>query len=184
MWRATSTPRTLGPLDHDLLKDLESLTKRESERAAAVLEADERKTEIAGRGRRIAAAVVDGFVLAAVIGGLLAVTLRWTSLTLDRVLVLPMWPLAVFLVLVAYGYLLLFTVATGQTPGKMVAGIRVVDAGATGDRADPLRAGQACLRELVALPAVLVGGLGFLPALIGEARGLHDRVAATRVVRA
>jgi hypothetical protein len=26
-------------------------------------------------------------------------------------------------------------------------------------------------------------GLGFLPALFGDERGLHDRVAATRVVR-
>lgn len=183
MWRATSTPRTLGPLDHDLLKDLDALTKREGERAAAAREAEERRRTVAGTGRRLAAAVLDGLVLTSVLAGLLAVTLRWTALTLDDVLALPMWPLAAFLILVAYGYLLLFTAATGQTPGKMAAGIRVVDAGSAGDRSDPLKVGQACVRELIALPAILAFGLGFLPALVGDARGLHDRVAATRVVR-
>jgi uncharacterized RDD family membrane protein YckC len=78
---------------------------------------------------------------------------------------------------------LLFTAFAGQTPGKMLAGIRVVSAGTNGDSSEPLSAGQVCLRELAAVPAVLLLGLGFLPALIGSERGVHDRIASTRVVR-
>ena len=93
------------------------------------------------------------------------------------------WQTAAFLMLVASGYLLLFTAAAGQTPGKMLVGIRVVGAGTNGEGTEPLSPGQACLRELMAVPAVLMLGLGFLPALMGAERGLHDRIASTRVVR-
>jgi hypothetical protein len=40
------------------------------------------------------------------------------------------------------------------------------------------------LRALFTLPSVLVAGAGFLPALMGEERAVHDRLAHTRVVRA
>jgi uncharacterized RDD family membrane protein YckC len=73
-----------------------------------------------------------------------------------------------------------FTIG-GQTLGKMAAGIRVVpaDAGAT------LDLGHACLRTLMWLLLAVPAGLGFLTAVISQDhRGLHDRFAGTRVVRA
>jgi uncharacterized RDD family membrane protein YckC len=43
---------------------------------------------------------------------------------------------------------------------------------------------QAAYRSVLALPSVLALGAGFLPALVGDERALHDRLAHTRVVRA
>jgi len=34
------------------------------------------------------------------------------------------------------------------------------------------------------VPSVLALGVGFVPALVGDERALHDRLAHTRVVRA
>jgi uncharacterized RDD family membrane protein YckC len=78
------------------------------------------------------------------------------------------------------GYLVAFT-AGGQTLGKMAAGIRVVPAA---DDA-PLDLGRAFLRTLMWGVLAIPAGLGFLTALFSrDHRGLHDRFAGTRVVRA
>jgi uncharacterized RDD family membrane protein YckC len=78
------------------------------------------------------------------------------------------------------GYLVAFT-AGGQTLGKMAAGIRVV-----AEEADsPLDLGRAVLRTLLWFVLAIPAGLGFASALFNrEHRGLHDRFAGTRVVRA
>lgn len=174
--------RTIGPLDHDLLNGVERLEKNERRKARAAARAV-RLPDAAGAGRRLGAAVVDGLLLSGILVGLFALTLRWTALEWTDVATLATWQTAAFLMLVASGYLLLFTAAAGQTPGKMLVGIRVVGAGTNGEGTEPLSPGQACLRELMAVPAVLMLGLGFLPALMGAERGLHDRIASTRVVR-
>jgi uncharacterized RDD family membrane protein YckC len=57
--------------------------------------------------------------------------------------------------------------------------LRLVDASGR-----PLRPTQAVLRYLAAWPCVLIGGVGFLWALLDpEKRFLHDRIAGTRIVR-
>jgi len=62
----------------------------------------------------------------------------------------------------------------------MAAGIRVVTA-----EAEPLSVGRAALRTLMWALLALPAGLGFLTALFrSDRRGLHDRLAGTRVVRA
>ena len=97
---------------------------------------------------------------------------------------LPVLPTAGFLVLMGLGYLLMFTAAGGQTLGKMALGIRVVCDDQVMLVQRPVTIGQAVYRELLALPSVLALGAGFLPALVGDQRALHDRLAHTRVVRA
>ena len=90
------------------------------------------------------------------------------------------WPwLAAYLGLLAVFYASYFTGTTGQTPGKLVTGLRVV--GATGrPPAYPRAAGRA----LAGLVGVLAAGLGCLPmAFDPAARALHDRLFRTRVVR-
>ena len=78
------------------------------------------------------------------------------------------------------GYLVAFT-AGGQTLGKMAAGIRVVSPMPTGS----LDLGRAFLRTLMWVVLAVPAGLGFLTALFSrDHRGLHDRFAGTRVVRA
>ena len=78
------------------------------------------------------------------------------------------------------GYLVAFT-AGGQTLGKMAAGIRVVQS----DSDASLDLGRAFLRTLMWVVLAVPAGLGFLTALFSrDHRGLHDRFAGTRVVRA
>jgi uncharacterized RDD family membrane protein YckC len=94
--------------------------------------------------------------------------------------VLPKGPLLAFLIVQNGGYLAAFT-AGGQTLGKMVTGIRVVAA----EESESLDPGRAVLRTLLWLVLAVPAGLGFLTALASrDHRGLHDRVAGTRVVRA
>jgi len=94
--------------------------------------------------------------------------------------IVPKGPLLAFLIVQNGGYLIAFT-AGGQTLGKMAAGIRVV----TADEDEPLGVGRAALRTFVWMLLAIPAGLGFLTALFtADHRGLHDRLAGTRVVRA
>jgi uncharacterized RDD family membrane protein YckC len=72
-----------------------------------------------------------------------------------------------------------FTVG-GQTLGKMAAGIRVVPA----DSASTLDVGRAFVRTAAWLLLAIPAGLGLLTTVFSrDRRGLHDRLAGTRVVR-
>ncbi|MGE5837518.1 MAG: RDD family protein [Acidobacteriota bacterium] len=144
-------------------------------------------SEPAGPIGRTMAAGLDTAFLAAVGSAVLWITMRVCGLTMSDLPALPALvalPLFAFVLLIDLGYLLLFTAAGGQTLGKMAAGIRVV-ATSPGTGADErLDIQRAAFRSFVTLPSVLALGAGFLPALVGERRAVHDRIAQTRVVRA
>ena len=108
-------------------------------------------------------------------------TLQGAGLAWEEWSSLPLVPLAAFMLMIVVAYLFMFTVVSGQTAGKMAMKIRVVGEGGSPD--EPLSAGQALVRAIVTIPSVLLAGIGFLPALTGEQRAVHDRVAGTRVVR-
>jgi uncharacterized RDD family membrane protein YckC len=129
---------------------------------------------------RAAAAAIDLTILAAIDVVVVYLTLKICGLTTTDLAVLPKAPLIAFLLVQNVGYLAAFT-ASGQTLGKMAAGIRVVPA-----QSDvPIDLGRAVVRAIVWVALVFPAGLGFLTALFGrERRGLHDRCAGTRVVRA
>ena len=113
---------------------------------------------------------------------MLYLTLKVCGLQLSRIAVIPPVPFAAFLVLIAGGYLTLFTAAGGQTIGKMAAGIKVVSSDA-GQLRVPL--GHSVVRAAAYLVSAAPAGLGFLPALLGaDRRAIHDRLAETRVVKA
>ena len=76
----------------------------------------------------------------------------------------------------------MFTAAGGQTLGKMAFGIRIVDDAAADGRSISVK--QALYRAVLTVPSVLMLGAGFVPALVGDERAVHDRLAHTRVVRA
>jgi uncharacterized RDD family membrane protein YckC len=135
-----------------------------------------------GPVRRLEAAIIDGLFLGAINAALVWLTLQQCDLTLAQAASLPWLPFGAFLLLLNGGYLLMFTAANGQTVGKMAAHIRVV--GAADQAAERVSVRQAALRAVLTIPSVLVLGLGFVPALLGDGRALHDRVAHTRVVRA
>ena len=134
---------------------------------------------VAPRVRRITAASIDVLLLGAIDAGVVLLTLRLCSLTMSEWTVLPVLPLLGYLALLDGGYLVAFTVAGGQTIGKMACGIKVI--GADGDR---VHLGVAVWRAAAYLVSVLPCGVGFLAGLVDrERRTLHDRLAETRVVK-
>jgi uncharacterized RDD family membrane protein YckC len=144
-------------------------------------------SEPAGPIGRTIAAVLDTAFLAAVGSAVLWITMRVCGLTMSDLPALPALvalPLFAFVLLIDLGYLLLFTAAGGQTLGKMAAGIRVVATSPDTGAVERLDIQRAAFRSFVTLPSVLALGAGFLPALVGERRAVHDRIAQTRVVRA
>lgn len=129
-------------------------------------------------GSRLAAALIDYALLFVIDAVVIHFTLRLTSLTLADWHVIPATPLLIFLVGLKLAYLTAFTLAGGQTIGKMAMGIRVV-----AEDDSSLDVSQAVRRAVVEVVSLVAAGVPFLLALLDPARrGLHDRVAHTRVV--
>jgi uncharacterized RDD family membrane protein YckC len=140
----------------------------------------ERGAQDAAVGARFLAVMVDLPILALIDAVVVYFTMQLCYLTIEELGILPKGPLVAFLFVQNGGYLVAFT-AGGQTLGKMVAGIRVVQS----DSDASLDFGRAFLRTLMWVVLALPAGLGFLTALFSrDHRGLHDRFAGTRVVRA
>jgi uncharacterized RDD family membrane protein YckC len=140
----------------------------------------EANAETATLGERISAALIDLSILATIDAAVVYLTMQICGVSLAELAIVPKAPLVAFLLVQNGGYLVTFTVS-GQTLGKMAAGIKVVPDGADA----PLDVGRAvrrtCLWAILAVPA----GLGFVSAFFSrDHRGLHDRFAGTRVVRA
>ncbi len=91
----------------------------------------------------------------------------------------PAWPmLAAYLVFLALVYASYFTGTTGQTVGKILLGLRVVDSGGQAP-------GYTCatLRALLGSVGTLLAGAGLAMIFFDPARrALHDRLMRTRVV--
>jgi uncharacterized RDD family membrane protein YckC len=137
--------------------------------------------ETAGsRVARLFAAVVDTLILGGLNYVILYLTLAIAGLSFDDVRIIRPVPMGAFLLLLNGGYLIAFTVAGGQTIGKMLTGIRVVaDDGA---RIDTTGAVFRAVGIAVALGTL---GLAYLPAFFSaNGKALHDRLAGTRVVKA
>ena len=134
----------------------------------------------AGVGARLLAVIIDVLILAVVDVIVIYFTMQLCYLTPDDLWILPKGPLFAFLLVQNGGYLVAFT-AGGQTLGKMVTGIRVVQ----WESDASLDLGRAFLRTLMWGILAIPAGLGFLTAVFSrDHRGLHDRFAGTRVVRA
>jgi uncharacterized RDD family membrane protein YckC len=102
---------------------------------------------------------------------------QWFRFTADALLDLAA-PYFVLLFTLFFGYFTLFHFFIGQTPGKMLRGLRVEDASG-----EPLSMTQAFLRSAGGLVMLLPAGLGFLTVMMDrELRGWNDRLANTRVV--
>jgi uncharacterized RDD family membrane protein YckC len=142
--------------------------------------AETSSAETAGLGARLLAGVIDLGLLGLIDTVVVYFTIQICGLSSEELSLLPLGPLIAFLVVQNGSYLVAFT-AGGQTIGKMALGIRVVPA-VPGTKLD---LGRALIRTGVWSLLVLPAGLGLLTALgSAERRGLHDRCAGTRVVRA
>jgi uncharacterized RDD family membrane protein YckC len=107
-------------------------------------------------------------------------TLRLAGLqsTPEDLLVIRPVPMVGFFLVLAFLYLVGFTLGGGRTVGKMLTRIRV-----TGDDGRGVDITGAVVRALGSLVAVCTLGLLFIPALFSsERRAMHDRLAGTRVV--
>jgi uncharacterized RDD family membrane protein YckC len=137
---------------------------------------DERPS--APAGSRAAAAAIDSGLIALVDVVVLHFTLALCGLTFADLRILPLLPMAGFLLFLNLGYIVLFTGTLGQTLGKMAMAIEVVP-----ERRQKMNLPRATLRAGAIVLSLLPAGLGWLAGLVGDGRGLHDRLAGTRVVR-
>jgi uncharacterized RDD family membrane protein YckC len=146
---------------------------------AAGKDADVRPVERPARaGERAAAGLLDLLVLGALAFVVVAFSGRAARVPVSGLL--PVWPyLAGYVAFLGVIYAAYFTGATGQTLGKMAAGLRVVDA--SGAPPSYLRAMVRAI--LGSLGVALLGG-GLVPLLLDPARrALHDRALKTRVIK-
>lgn len=172
-------PRTTRPIKTDSLNF--EPTPKSSAVADAATETVALLAEMPSLGVRVGAGVIDLLLLVGIDAAVLYLTLRVTGLqnTLEDLRVLPPVPFVGFLAILAFGYVAAFTVAGGQTIGKMVLSLRVI-----GDDGRPVDAAGGMLRALGCMLVPVTLGLSYLPALFtSDHRALHDRLAGTRVVQ-
>jgi len=129
-------------------------------------------------GDRIEAALVDGALLLML--DAIVIYFAGRAAQADVATVLQHWPwLFGFLAFLGLAYAAWFTGTTGQTPGKMLVGLRVVESAGR-----PPSCQRAFLRAVLGALGSALLGLGMLPLFFDPARrALHDRLLRTRVVR-
>ena len=77
------------------------------------------------------------------------------------------------------GYKIFFNGRFGATPGKMIAGLKIVR-----EDGSPIGYGLAALRMLAEIVSALTLGIGYIMiAFDSQKRALHDRICNTRVIR-
>jgi len=127
---------------------------------------------------RLYAALVDVAVLAPIFALVVYFASRAARVAIPALQ--PAWPyLAAYLAFLGLVYGCYFTGTTGQTVGKMAAGLRVVDAAG-----HPPGYVRAFVRAAIGACGVLAAGLGLLPMMFDPARrAFHDRLFRTRVIK-
>lgn len=139
--------------------------------------------ELAGVGSRVAAALLDLFILWLSLLGLVMVS-SWLDIGPGLARGWFAAVLIILLFLLFWGYFTLFEALNGgRTPGKQALGIRVVM-----DTGRPVTGGAAVVRNLVRLLDCYFPILPFLPALVmmfanASNKRLGDLAAGTIVVR-
>jgi len=129
-------------------------------------------------GSRVVAILIDYLILFGIDAAIVYFTVRMAGLAPSEWRLLPVAPMLTFLGLLKVAYFYAFTAVGGQTIGKMAVGTCVVT-----ESGGPVDAARAMRRTSAGALSFLLLGLGFIPALFGDHRALHDRFAGTRVVR-
>tara|TARA_B100000586_G_C19788039_1_gene292924 strand:- start:94 stop:480 length:387 start_codon:yes stop_codon:yes gene_type:complete len=108
-----------------------------------------------------------------------SLTLRLTELDMEAFGVLPVLPLAAFLLLLNGGYVVLLTGVGGQTFGQMILRIRVVDLDG-----GSVTISTALVRAVALGLAILPLGAGIAWMCVASKRdSMQDRIAGTWVKR-
>jgi uncharacterized RDD family membrane protein YckC len=143
------------------------------------VEGPSRVRQPAPAARRVGAAIVDVVILGSINSAVLYLTLAIAGLPVADAGIIPLVPMAAFLMLLNGGYLVGFTAVHGQTIGKMVTRVRVV-----ADNDEDVDIAGAVLRALGVTFSLVAAGLPYLPVLLSaDRRALHDRLAGTRVIK-
>jgi uncharacterized RDD family membrane protein YckC len=129
-------------------------------------------------GERAQAAALDAALFTLV--GIMVVYFTGRAARVELEALASAWRwLAAYLAMLGVFYAGYFTGTTGQTPGKLITGLRVVAAGGR-----PPSYPRAAARAVVGWLGVVLAGGGLLSmAFDPAARTLHDRLFRTRVVR-
>lgn len=173
-------PRTTRPVRVDSL-NLEPAGEPKVNAGEAAGDTVASLMQMPSLGARVGAAGIDAFLMISIAIAVTYLTLRVTGLqnTLEDLRVLPPVPFVGFLATLGFGYVAAFTVAGGQTIGKMALSLRVI-----GDDGRPIDAAGGMLRALGCMLVPVTLGLSYLPAIFtSDHRALHDRLAGTRVVQ-
>ena len=143
--------------------------------------------ELASRGQRLLAAIVDAIIGMAFGIPLMFLMGTWSSVKTG---VQPPWPLllgtsaiAFCVFMLVHGY---FLKTAGQTVGKKLVGIRIVDLSNELPAFGKLLGARYLPISLVSLVPVVGNILPMIDVLFilgSERRCVHDRIAGTRVVR-
>jgi uncharacterized RDD family membrane protein YckC len=151
----------------------------------------QRIVTVAPLWRRVLAWLVDASLLLAILFGLLwlgkAIVAHGPPSRLDGLdyVAETLWsyeklwiPAAALCVLLSSGYLALFTALGGQTPGKRLLGLSVIDR--AGENPGVVRSGARAALAIVSGALML---MGFFLVLVDRRRqALHDKLAGTFVV--
>jgi len=148
--------------------------------AALPSEPLEEVVTVIGFGRRFVAYLIDAVILGAVAAclgfGISAVTASGGNQDVVSGANLAVQCLSI---LIALAYFVVFWATSGQTPGKMALGIKVI-----GTDGSPVTWGKAVLRYIGYIVSGLVFYLGFIwIAFDAKRQGWHDKIASTYVVR-
>jgi uncharacterized RDD family membrane protein YckC len=147
--------------------------------AEAPSEPGEQVVTVIGFGRRLVAYLIDGIILWAVglclsVGGAALISGAGEDAAAGGSLALQCLS-----VLIALAYFVIFWATSGQTPGKMALGIKVIETDGS-----PVTWGKAVLRYIGYIISAVVVFLGFIwIAFDSKRQGWHDKIANTYVVR-
>jgi uncharacterized RDD family membrane protein YckC len=133
--------------------------------------------EYAGFWIRLGAGIIDVFIITLFLFIIYRLVLEFTSLTAFRILsYFATSCIAWFIVIV---YFVAFWAWRGQTPGKMITGIKIIRTDSS-----PLALPHAMLRFSGCILCMFTIGIGFV--WVGfdkKKQGLHDKIADTYVVK-
>jgi uncharacterized RDD family membrane protein YckC len=137
--------------------------------------------QVIGFGRRFVAYLID-VILLSVIGGCLGFGVGLVGAVLARGSQDAGTSVGLLTqclgVLIGAAYFVVFWATTGQTPGKMALGIKVIST-----EGSPVSWGKALLRYLGYIISGLVLSIGFIwVAFDAKRQGWHDKIAGTYVV--
>lgn len=139
---------------------------------------NQQTVQVIGIGRRLLAFLIDSIILAVGFICVLTVAGPFVPENPDTILWINLLIQGVNLLLGAAYFVLFWAFMSGQTPGKMALGIKIISTNGS-----PLTIGQAVLRYVGYIVSSIPGELGFIwAAFDGKRQGWHDKIAGTYVV--